>query len=161
MESFESDDGHVIVRLDRGDMALESLVDACADHDVDTGAVVSDIGTFSNLNIHYVDRTDLPEEQADRNVDLELEGPWEVIDIGGVIADGEPHLHVTAFNGERTVGGHLEEGCEVNVLGEFTIRKIDGLSLIREPGEHNVSQLTPRRPNRRTHCYIGAPRPAG
>ena len=141
METFESDDGHVIVRLDRGDMALESIREACERHDVDTGAVVSGIGTFSNLNIHYVDRTDLPEEQADRNVDMNLEGSWE---IGGAIADGEPHLHVTGFNGERTVGGHLEEGCEVNVLGEFTIKKIDGLELTREPGEHNVSQLTER-----------------
>jgi predicted DNA-binding protein with PD1-like motif len=144
MESFESDDGHVVVRLDRGDMALESIEAACEDHDVDTGAVVSGIGTFSNLNIHYVDRTDLPEDQADRNVDLELEGSWEVTNVGGAIADGEPHLHVTAFNGERTVGGHLEAGCEVNVLGEFTIRKFDGLSLTREPGAHNVSQLTER-----------------
>ncbi|WP_121743356.1 PPC domain-containing DNA-binding protein [Natronorubrum halophilum] len=144
MESFESDDGHVIVRLDRGDMALESIERACEDHGVDTGAVVTGIGTFSTLNVHYVDRTDLPDEQGDRNVDLELDGAWEVTDINGVIADGEPHLHVTAFDGDRTVGGHLEAGCEVNVLGEITIRKIDGLSLERRPGERNVSQLTRR-----------------
>ncbi|MFC6825156.1 PPC domain-containing DNA-binding protein [Halopelagius fulvigenes] len=144
METFESDDGHVLVRLDRGDMALESLTDACEDHDVDTGVVVSGIGTFSNLNIHYVDRTDLPEDQADRNADLRLDGSWEVTNVGGIVADGEPHLHVTAFNGERTVGGHLEEGCEVNVLGEFTVRKLDDLSLHREPGEHDISQLQRR-----------------
>ena len=142
MESFESDDGHVVVRLDRGDMALESIREACATHDLDTGAVVSGIGTFSNLNIHYVNRTDLPDEQADRNVDLELDGSWEVTDVGGVIADGEPHLHVTAFDGERTLGGHLEDGCEVNVLGEFTLRAFEGLSLTRREGEHGVSQLT-------------------
>ncbi|ELZ15399.1 hypothetical protein C477_16980 [Haloterrigena salina JCM 13891] len=144
MESFESDDGHVIVRLDRGDMVLESIERACEDHDVDTGAVVTGIGTFSTLNIHYVDRTDLPEDQSDRNVDLELEGAWEVTDVNGVIADGDPHLHVTAFDGDRTVGGHLEEGCEINVLGEITIRKIDGLSLERRPGDRNVSQLARR-----------------
>ncbi|SEW31218.1 PPC domain-containing DNA-binding protein [Natrinema salifodinae] len=144
MESFESDDGHVIARLDRGDMALESIERACETHDIDTGAVVTGIGTFSNLHVHYVDRTDLPDDQADRNVALELEGAWEVTDITGVIADGEPHLHVTAFDGERTVGGHLEEGCEVNVLGEVTIRKLSGLPLERRPGEGNVSQLTRR-----------------
>lgn len=142
MESFESDDGHVIVRLDRGDMALESIEHACTEHDVDTGAVVTGIGTFSTLNIHYVDRTDLPADRADRNVDLELTGAWEVTDIGGVIADGEPHLHVTAFDGDRTVGGHLEAGCEINVLGEVTIRKLPGLSLQRRPNERGVSRLT-------------------
>lgn len=144
MDSFESDDGHVVVRLDRGDLVLESLTDACADHDVDTGAVVSGIGTFSGLKIHYVNRTDLPEEQADRNVSLELDGSWEVTNVGGVVADGEPHLHVTAFDGDRTVGGHLEEGNEVNVLGEFTIRKFSGLSLERRPGDHGISQLRRR-----------------
>lgn len=143
MESFESDDGHVIVRLDRGDMALESIERACTEHDIDTGAVVTGIGTFSTLNIHYVDRTDLP-DRADRNVDLELTGAWEVTDINGVVADGEPHLHVTAFDGERTVGGHLEPGCEINVLGEVTIRKLSGLSLQRQPNEQGVSQLTAR-----------------
>ncbi|SER40356.1 PPC domain-containing DNA-binding protein [Natrinema salaciae] len=144
MESFESDDGHVIIRLDRGDMVLESIAQACEDHDVDTGTVVTGIGTVSNLNIHYVDRTNLPDDQVDRNVDLELERAWEVTDINGVIADGEPHLHVTAFDGERTVGGHLEAGCEVNVLGEVTIRKLSGLSLERRPGERNVSRLVRR-----------------
>ncbi|WP_137685530.1 PPC domain-containing DNA-binding protein [Haloarcula mannanilytica] len=142
METFESDDGYVIVRLDRGDLALESIETACDRHNVDTGAVVSGIGTFSNLNIHYVDRTDLPADRTERNVTLELDGAWEITDVGGVIADGEPHLHVTGFNGDRTVGGHLEAGCEVNVLGEFTIRKIDGLSLTRDPNDHGVSQLT-------------------
>ncbi|MFP8953504.1 PPC domain-containing DNA-binding protein [Natrialbaceae archaeon A-arb3/5] len=147
MESYESDDGHVIVRLDRGDMALKSIKRACENHDIDTGAVVTGIGTFSTLNIHYVDRTDLPDNRTDRNVDLELEGAWEVTDINGVIADGEPHLHVTAFDGERTVGGHLEAGCEINVLGEVTIRKLSGLSLERRQGERNVSQLARRDSN--------------
>lgn len=143
MESFESD-GHMIVRLDRGDMALESIERACTEHDIDTGAVVTGIGTFSTLNIHYVDRTDLPDDQTKRNVDLELQGAWEVTDINGIIADGEPHLHVTAFDGDRTVGGHLEAGCEINVLGEVTIRTLPGLSLQRQPDEHGVSRLTRR-----------------
>lgn len=144
METFESDDGHVIVRLDRGDLVLESIKAACEEHDIDTGAVVSGIGTFSILNIHYVDRTDLPEDRSQRNADLQLKGAWEITDVGGVIADGEPHLHVTGFDGERTVGGHLETGCEVNVLGEFTLRKFEGVSLMRESNEHGVSQLVRR-----------------
>jgi predicted DNA-binding protein with PD1-like motif len=77
-------------------------------------------------------------------VGLGLDGAWEITDVGGVIADGDPHLHVTGFNGERTVGGHLESGCEVNVLGEFTIEKMEGIALTREPNDHGISQLTRR-----------------
>ena len=142
MESFEADDGHVFVRLDRGDLALESITEACERHGIDTGIVVSGIGTFKTLNVHYVDRTDLPERSADRNARLELEGAWEVTSVDGVVADGEPHLHVTAFDGDRTVGGHLEPGCEINVLSEVAIRPVDGLSLERRPGERDVSRLT-------------------
>ncbi|WP_424005178.1 PPC domain-containing DNA-binding protein (plasmid) [Haloarcula salina] len=144
METFESSDGYVIVRLDRGDMALEGIQAACEQRDVDTGVVVSGVGTFSTLNIHYVDRTDLPEDPSDRTVDCTLQGAWEITDVGGVIADGEPHLHVTGFDGDRTVGGHLEEGCEVNVLSEFTIRRLDDLALTRSADDHGVSRLTRR-----------------
>lgn len=144
MDTFATADGYVVVRLDPGDLALESIRAACETHDIDTGAVVSGIATFSNLSIHYVNRTDLPSEKADRNVTLELEGSWEINSVGGVIADGEPHLHVTGFNGDRTVAGHLENGCEVNVLGEFTLRTFEGIELTRTPDENNVSRLTRR-----------------
>lgn len=144
MEHFEADDGHVIVRLDPGDPALESIEAAIEERGVETGAVVTGIGTFRNLNIHYVHTAEFPEDQAERNTDLELEGAWEVTNVQGIIADGEPHLHVTAFDGERTVGGHLEEGCITHILGEFTIRPFEGIDLVRRPGEKNVSQLQAR-----------------
>ena len=144
MDTFASDDDHVVVRLDRGDLALESLAEACETHGIDAGVVVSGIATFSTLNIHYVHRTDLPKDQSQRNTNLELSGSWEVTNVNGVVADGEPHLHVTAFDGDRTVGGHLEEGCEVNVLGEFTIRELSGLELERRPDDHGVSKLRER-----------------
>lgn len=143
MDTFEANDGYIIVRLDPGDLALESIRTACKNHDIDTGTVVSGIGTFSNLTIHYVDQV-LPAEKADRNVTLELDGPWEINSVGGVIADGEPHLHVTGFNGERTVAGHLEPGCEINVLGEFTIRAFEELSLTRQPDTHDIARLMQR-----------------
>ena len=144
MNSFESDDGYVIVQLEPGDLVLESLREAIDDHDVDTGVVVSGIGTFSNLNVHYVHTTDRPDDREDRNTFLELEGAWEMTNVDGIIADGEPHLHVSAFDGERTVGGHLEEGNEINILGEFAIKKVEGLELTRRKGEKNISQLTER-----------------
>ena len=36
---------------------------------------------------------------------------------------------MTAFDGERTVAGHLKEGNEVNAHGEIPIRKFDGSAL--------------------------------
>lgn len=144
MESFASD-GYLVVRLDPGDLVLESLREAIDDHGVDTGAVVSGIGTLSNFNFHYVHTTDISDPDA-RNTMVEREGAWEVTNVEGVIADGEPHLHVSAYNGEETVGGHLEEGNEVNVLAEFLITEAGGLELTRETGagDLRISQLVER-----------------
>lgn len=142
MDSFESDDGHVVVGMEPGDLVLESLREAIEEHDIDTGAVVSGIGTLSNFNFHYVHTTDISDPDS-RNTMVERDGAWEVTNVEGVIADGEPHLHVSAYDGEETVGGHLEEGNEVNVLAEFTIRTFDGLELTREKtDELRISQLT-------------------
>ena len=144
MRTFETDDGHVVIRLDTGDLVLESIREACGDHDVDTGAVVSAIGTLRNLCVHYLHTDDLAQERADRNTMVELDGCWEISGIQGLIADGEPHLHVTAWDGDRTIGGHLEEGNEINALGEILVRRLEGIELIREPNEYGVSMLERR-----------------
>lgn len=144
MRTYDSADGHVIVRLDPDDDALAAIRDACKRHDVDTGVVVTGIGTFKRLKIHCVHTTAFPADRAERNTDLDLEGAWEMTNVQGLIANGDPHLHVTAFDGERTVGGRLEEGCLVHLLGEVTIRKIDGLELTRTPDDRNVSRLERR-----------------
>ena len=143
METFESDDNHVLIRLDPGDLALESIREACERHDVTAGAVVSGIATFRNLNVHYVPTDEFPKEKSERNEFLELDGAWEVSCIDGAIADGEPHLHVTAYNGEETIGAHLEEGCEVHIQGEIMLRKVAGLDdVTRKKNEMNVTALT-------------------
>jgi predicted DNA-binding protein with PD1-like motif len=63
-----------------------------------------------------------------------------------MIANGEPHLHLVAYNGDRTVAGHLEEGNVVHLLGEIVIRPIEGLELERrsDENEYNIGQLKPR-----------------
>lgn len=143
METFESDDDHVLIRLDPGDLALESIREACREHDVRAGAVVSGIATFRNLNVHYVPTPEFPDEKSERNEFLELDGAWEVSTIDGAIADYEPHLHVTAYNGDEMVGAHLEDGCEVHVQGEVMIRRVAGLDdVTRAPNEKNVTALT-------------------
>lgn len=143
MRTYTSGDDHIVVRLDTGDLVLESIREACAEHDVETGAVVSAIGTLRNLNVHYLHTDDLEQEQEDRNTVLELDGCWEVSGVQGLIADGEPHRHVTAFDGDRTIAGHLEAGNEVNALAEILLQRLDGPTLTRRPNEYGVSMLEP------------------
>lgn len=142
MQSFESESGYVVIRLDPGDLVLESILSVCEKHNIKTGAVISGIGTFRNLHIHYF-KGDGPADE-DGNIFIESNEPWEITGIEGVIADGEPHLHVTAFNGDQTIAGHLEKGNETNALGEVLIRKIDDLDLIRSPNKYDIPMLEER-----------------
>ena len=138
MQTFSTDDG-VIIRLDTGDLVLESIRKACADFDIHTGAVISAIGTMRNLHVHYLHTDDL--DEPERNTFLEFDGAWEVSGVQGLIADGEPHLHITAYDGERTIAGHLEDGNEVNALFEVYIKRLDELRLTRAKNEDEVSIL--------------------
>ncbi|WP_135304904.1 PPC domain-containing DNA-binding protein [Haloarcula amylovorans] len=143
MEAFESDDGHIVVRVDTGDDLLKAIKKVCRDEAIETGAVISGIGTLNRLEIHYLHSENLDESTSDRNTVIQSEECWEISGISGTIADKQPHVHLTAFNGDRTVVGHLEEGCIVNALGEIVIRPIEGLSIIRSPNEFGVNVLRP------------------
>lgn len=144
METFRTSNDHVIISLESGELLLESIQDACETFDIDTGAVVSAIGTLRNLRVHYLHTDDLAKSQSERNTMVDLDGCWEVSGIQGLIADGEPHLHVTAWDGERTIAGHLEEGNEVNALAEIAIRSFEGVHLERRPNASGVSMLRQR-----------------
>lgn len=61
-----------------------------------------------------------------------------------MVADGQPHLHIAANDGNRTVAAHPEPGCEVNALAEILLRGVPDLELERTNNEFNVSTLSDR-----------------
>ena len=92
------------------------------------GVVVSGIGTLKNLRMHYITRTDFP--PADEVVDIAR--PLELLSVSGIIADGEPHLHVVVSCGmEEVYAGHLEDRSEVAYLAEIAMLKCEGLEMAR------------------------------
>jgi predicted DNA-binding protein with PD1-like motif len=74
-----------------------------------------------------------------------VKGPFEILHAGGLIAAGEPHLHITLSSPEKgAFGGHLEKGCRVLYLAEVTIFKYVGSRLTRKNNEHGISLLQPK-----------------
>lgn len=150
MRSFEGNDGHVILQLQPGDKALESITETIDDHGIDTGVVVSGIGSLNKLHVHYVvpyeEFPDFAEDNDDVDEYLHEEGAWEVGSLQGAIADGEPHLHITAFEAEsgRMIAGHLEPDSVVHALMEIVIRPIEGPELARRPEEMGIPMLQSR-----------------
>jgi predicted DNA-binding protein with PD1-like motif len=118
----------VFVGLGPGEMLLESIRQAIADKNIQNGVVVSGIGALKKCRIHYVLRTGFPS----KNEFLTIEKPLELASVSGIIADGEPHLHVVVSHEDKEVyAGHLEDGSEVAYLAEIAIMRLEGLSMHR------------------------------
>jgi len=108
----------VIIGFEPGEMLLESIKEAIASQGIRNGAVVSGIGTLKTCRMHYIEHTDFPPQ--DRI--FTLNKPLELLSVSGLIADGEPHLHIVVSCGQDEVyGGHLEAGNEVLYLAEIAI----------------------------------------
>ena len=127
------------IRLDRGDMLLESILDIIKKNDIRDGAVLTAAGTLQECTFHAVASISAkPEEHF-----TTIKGtPMEILSVGGIIADGEPHLHMTLSRTDGSAfGGHLEKGCKVLYRAELTIAKFSGVALARKLNKDGVPVL--------------------
>lgn len=129
----------IAVGIAPGELLLESVEKAVAEHEIINGAVVSGIGTLSYAHMHHIQHDRFPPE--DRM--FTIEKPLEVSSISGIIADGKPHLHMTVgYRDEWSVAGHVEPGCVVLYLAELVILKFNDLTLDRHyDAERKISLL--------------------
>lgn len=129
------------LRLDRGDLLLESIQAAIARHKIEDGAVLTAAGSLQVCTYHGVKTlAEKPEQQF-----TTVQGPLEIIGVNGLIAAGEPHIHMTLSRPEGgALGGHLEKGCKVLYRAELTIAKFSGTALARKPNQAGVPMLQKR-----------------
>jgi len=126
------------VLLDRDALLLESINSVIKQKDIRDGEVLVTAGSVQECTFHYVGSTD----KLPKNVYKTVKGPYEILNAGGIIADGEPHIHITlSTEGMSVMGGHLEKGCRVLYLAEVTVLKYSGPSLIRKNNANGVSLL--------------------
>jgi predicted DNA-binding protein with PD1-like motif len=126
------------VLLDRDALLLESITDVIKQKNIQDGQVLVTAGSVQECTYHYVTSTALKAMNAYRTV----KGPFEILSAGGIIAAGEPHLHITLSSpGQGAFGGHLEKGCRVLYLAEVTILKYAGPPLFRQNNANGISLL--------------------
>jgi len=126
------------VLLDRDALLLESIMEVIKDKQIQDGHVMVTAGSVQECTYHYVASTAVKPKDIFKTV----KGPFEILNAGGIIANGEPHIHMTLSEaGKGAFGGHLEKGCKILYLGEVTIVKYSGQALMRKPNEQGVSLL--------------------
>lgn len=112
------------VRLDKGDLLLESIDEIIKERGIRDGAVLTAAGSLENCTFHGVG-----------NKMTSITEPMEVNHLGGLIADGVTHLHVVLSTAAKgAFGGHLEKGCRVLSHVELTIARFSGPALARVKG---------------------------
>jgi len=126
------------IRLDRGDLLLESIIAAIKDHDIQDGLMLTGVGSVQDCTYHSVKSlAAVAEDQF-----ITVKGPTEILNLDGIIATGEPHLHITLSTGKRgAFGDHLENGCRVLYRVELTIAKLTGTPLARKPNKDGTPAL--------------------
>lgn len=138
-KGFDGKTEVLVVGIAPGEMLLETIQAAIEEHGIQNGAVVSGIGTLKVARMHHIEHDRFPPD--DRIYTIEK--PLEVSNISGIIANGQPHLHITVgYRDEWSAAGHLEPGCEVLYLAEAVILRFDDLRLDRHyDSERRISLL--------------------
>ena len=116
-------DDVVLVRLDRGDEIVKSLLEV-AEKEKLTLASVSGIGATDDFEVGVFD---LARSDYER---FRFDGNHEIVSLVGNLTakDGAPyiHLHITcAGKGGKIVGGHLFK-ANVSLTAEIVLSKIAG-----------------------------------
>lgn len=119
------------LRLDKGDLMLESIRDFARENNVRDGAVLTAVGGIEECRFHGVNGTMTEVKEA-----------VELLNLNGLIADSEPHLHVVVSNKAKgAFGGHLEDGCKVLSQVEITLAKFAGPPITRKPAPGGTKAL--------------------
>lgn len=128
----------ITIGIQPGEMLLESIRQACKDYDIQNGVVISGIGTFKTCQMHYIKDTEFPPTDVFYRIDQ----PLELASVNGIIANYEPHLHISVGWGEKQAwSGHLEPESEVIYLAEIAILKCNELKMVRTLDEKRGVRL--------------------
>jgi predicted DNA-binding protein with PD1-like motif len=126
------------IRLDRGELLLESINAAIKQYGIEDGLVLTGVGSLQVCTYHAASTLDAV--AVDRY--FTVKGPMEILNLNGIIAAGEPHLHMTMSTIKRgAFGGHLEKGCKVLYRVEVTIAKTSGPPLERKLNQEQTPAL--------------------
>jgi predicted DNA-binding protein with PD1-like motif len=133
----------IIIRFNPGEKFLEGLKQVIKEEGIRGGIIVSGIGTLSTAQFHQC-VAGFPPNLLTRHQDyFELNGSFEIASIQGIIADGEPHIHMAFGEKEQMMAGHVEDGCIVLTLLELVILRADAIPMKRIYSQpEKIKQLT-------------------
>jgi predicted DNA-binding protein with PD1-like motif len=103
--------------------SIETLV---REERIQAGCVLSGVGSLMYAKLRL----------ANREYFSEYEGHFEIVSITGTISIHGSHLHISISDEDgKTIGGHLESGCEIYTTAEIVLAIFDDVIYRREFAE--------------------------
>lgn len=117
---------YFVFRLKKGDDLREKIMEFADDNDIQSGAIVSAVGSVSEIRIRKADGVNEYFEVRD----------YEIISLSGTISKDGPHFHIGLSDEYlNTIGGHLLVGTKVKTTAEIVLMKFDKYTLSRKYDE--------------------------
>jgi predicted DNA-binding protein with PD1-like motif len=70
---------------------------------------------------------------ANRNIQSEYEGHFEIVSVTGTVSVNGSHIHISISDGDGlTIGGHLLPGCKIYTTAEIVLAVFEDVLYGRE-----------------------------
>jgi predicted DNA-binding protein with PD1-like motif len=104
----------IVVRMNSDDDVLHCLESAVREHRIQHGLVLTGVGSVTSYHGPLV---------------TVEEGFFEILTLSGLIIAGRVHAHITFGDADKTLGGHVREGCHIGTFGVATLAETSELDL--------------------------------
>ena len=113
-------------RLKPGQDLFASIEAFVHQKQIGAGCVLSGVGSLAHAKLRL----------ANRDFYSEVDGPFEIVSITGTVSIHGSHLHIAISDGDgKTIGGHLESGCNIYTTAEIVIAVFNDVIYRREFAE--------------------------
>jgi predicted DNA-binding protein with PD1-like motif len=106
----------ITFRLKPGQLLKEEIEKVAIDKNIQAGVLLSIVGSLSTAVLRMAGA------KPDKQIINTYEGPFEIVSGTGTISKDGCHVHISISDKEgRVLGGHLKDGCIVEVTAEIVI----------------------------------------
>lgn len=113
-------------RLKSGQLLKEEIVKMAKKSHIQAGVLLSIVGAFKNANLRMAGAT------PDNQIIKSFEGPLEIVSGTGTISQDGCHIHISISDKDgKVIGGHLKDGCVVDITAEIVIGIFEDISYKR------------------------------
>ena len=110
-------------RLTKGMDLKKSIEDYVVEHKIKSGVILSGVGCVYKAVLRTADGVTV----------VTLDNHYEIVSVTGTLSVDGCHIHISLSDNDlNVIGGHLKDGCLVNVTAEIVLGEFEDYEFGRE-----------------------------